>query len=128
MIAFKRLYSTLIFYSLNRQSSSSDKQEELQQKTRKNFILDAMCQAGTNPAITAVMKLIKQQKVTGEKAAQLISTFALYIRHPTPELLKEIFVSTSIIVNLTRILEKIFDNDFIYRSSSSLLLSNKTSK
>jgi hypothetical protein len=46
---------------------------------------------GTNPAITAVMKLIQNNKVTGEKANQLVMTFALYIRHPTPELIEEIF-------------------------------------
>lgn len=62
-------------------------------KTRKNFALDAMCMAGTNPAITAVMKLIEQQKVQGEKAAQLIMTFTLYIRHPTQELRQRFWVT-----------------------------------
>jgi len=56
-------------------------------------MLDALTMAGTNPAITAVMKLIEQNKVTGEKAAQLVMTFALYIRHPTPALLERFFVS-----------------------------------
>jgi hypothetical protein len=73
------------------QKATDNKQDVLERKTIKNFMLDAMVMAGTNPAITAVMKLIENKQVVGEKATQLVMTFALYIRHPTPELRERFF-------------------------------------
>jgi hypothetical protein len=68
--------------------------------TRRNFALDAIAMAGTNPAITTLFKEIEQQKVHGEKAAQIAMTFALYIRHPTPEMIERFFVSRKLTMKI----------------------------
>jgi len=58
----------------------------------KNLLLDAMSVAGTCPSTLAVCKLVQSSRISGEKAAQQIMTWAAYIRQPTPELIQELFV------------------------------------
>jgi len=47
--------------------------------------------AGTNPNIKFLIDLILKKELTGEAAAQIISTIPLYVRTPTPELIKHVF-------------------------------------
>jgi hypothetical protein len=72
----------------------ADKRQTEEDQTARNIFLDAMAIAGTNPNIKFLTDLIEKKQLTGEHAAQIIMTFPLYVRTPTPALIKEIFELT----------------------------------
>jgi len=67
------------------------KHETPEEKTVRNILLDAISIAGTNPNVKFLLDLITKKLIVGEKLSQILMTLPLYIRHPTPELLKEYF-------------------------------------
>lgn len=65
-------------------------------KSRKVYT-DALVSAGTGPAVTEIMRLIEQQRVRGEMAAELIAQLSKNLRLPTEEMQKRFFVSLNLI-------------------------------
>lgn len=69
--------------------------EETQQKESKarKVYTDALVSAGTGPAIIEIMRLIEQQRIRGEVAAELIAQIPQNLRLPSEEMQKRFFVS-----------------------------------
>jgi hypothetical protein len=71
-----------------------DKRQTEEQQVSRNIFLDAVAIAGTNPNVKFLLDLIQKKELTGEHAAQIIMTLPLYIRTPTPALIKKFFELT----------------------------------
>jgi hypothetical protein len=72
----------------------ANKRQTEEDQTARNIFLDAVAIAGTNPNIKFLVDLIQKKELTREHAAQIIMTFPMNVRTPTPEILKEILELT----------------------------------
>jgi hypothetical protein len=59
---------------------------------RRSF-RDAVAQAGTIPALSAITDFIRKEYITGEEAAEVVAVLTLAVRTPTPEYIDLLFVS-----------------------------------
>jgi hypothetical protein len=59
---------------------------------RKSF-RDAVAQAGTVPALSAIVDFIRKGYITGEEAAEVVAVLPVTVRTPTPEYIDLLFVS-----------------------------------
>lgn len=74
------------------QQQQRNQQQQKSEKTRKVY-MDALVSAGTGPAVGEIMRLIEQQRVRGEAAAELIAQMPRNLRLPSEEMQKRFFVS-----------------------------------
>lgn len=80
----------------NQQNENQDQQEQKEQqlaKKARKVYTDALVSAGTGPAVSEIMRLIEQQKIRGEAAAELIAQMPRNLRLPSEEMQKRFFVS-----------------------------------
>lgn len=70
----------------------NEQSQKTENKGRKVYT-DALVSAGTGPAVTEIMRLIEQQRIRGEAAAELIAQLPQNLRLPTEEMQKRFFVS-----------------------------------
>lgn len=94
----RTMNSQQIHESTNRimKDNESENQQEQEQKATKarKVYRDALVSAGTGPAVSEIMRLIEQQKIRGEEAAELVAQFPRNLRLPSEEMQKRFFVSS----------------------------------
>jgi len=59
----------------------------------RDLFVDTVVQAGTNPALMLVKKLIEAEEVKGTRAIWAVGAMGHYAKTPTRELLQELIVS-----------------------------------
>lgn len=76
---------------------NANEQNRQNMSKRSKVYTDALMSAGTGPAVTEIMRLIEQQRIRDEAAAELIAQLPRNLRLPTEEMQKRFFVSSKLI-------------------------------